>query len=240
MPPVGSETLVVESVRFSAGPYSLEGELAYGEDVAAPRGAAVLACSHPLLGGNMHNNVVRGVGDGLAGRGLITLRFNYRGVGRSEGPPADVARHTAEFLKTSHAPDEMDLFRDVQRAVNYLRENVRAPLPLVLIGYSFGCALLPLVVVPGRAAYVLIAPPLSRHDYMALARVRGPILVIASEDDFATDVGCLREWFDRLPAPKRLVLAALDNHFFRGHEPWLVDRVSDFLQEFPLTPAGLP
>ena len=75
------DALVVESVRFSAGRYRLEGELAYPE-AALPRGALVLAGPHPLLGGNMHNNVVRGLGDGLAQHGLATLRFNYRGVGR--------------------------------------------------------------------------------------------------------------------------------------------------------------
>jgi hypothetical protein len=41
----------------------------------------------------------------------------------------------------------------------------------------------------------------------------------------------LREWFDRLPPQKELVQAPLDNHFFRGHEPWLVDTVFAFLQE---------
>jgi alpha/beta superfamily hydrolase len=232
MPAVGSKRLVIESARLLTGPYSLEGELAYGEDVRAPRGAAVLACPHPLLGGNMHNNVVRGLGDGLAGRGLVTLRFNYRGVGQSEGPSVDVARHMAEFLKTSHAPNEMDLFQDVQAAVTYLRKSLGTTLPLALIGYSFGCALLPHVHVLGQpTAYVLIAPPLGRHDYQALTRVRGPFLVIASEVDFAIDVRRLREWFEQLPAPKRLVLAARDSHFFRGHEPWLVDMVFAFLEE---------
>jgi hypothetical protein len=42
----------------------------------------VLAGPHPLLGGTLHNNVVRGLGDGPARGGLATLRFNYRGVGQ--------------------------------------------------------------------------------------------------------------------------------------------------------------
>jgi alpha/beta superfamily hydrolase len=232
MPPSGADAVVVESVRFPSGPYSLEGELAYGEEARAPRGAVVLAGSHPLLGGTMHNNVVRGLGDGLAGRGFITLRFNYRGVGGSEGPAVDVARHMAEFLATSHAPGEMDLWRDVQAAVASLRRSLAADLPLTLVGYSFGCSLLPLVDVGGRpGACVLIAPPLGRHDYASVAGVRRPILVVASENDFASTPGEVRAWFGRLPAPKRLVLEARDNHFFRGHEGWLVETVWDFLRD---------
>ncbi len=103
----------------------------------------MLAGSHPLLGGNMHNNVVRGLGDGLAEGGWATLRFNYRGVGRSEGPRVDVARHMAEFWQTSHVRGEMDLWQDVQAAVEFLRSVIDPALPLALIGYSFGCALLP-------------------------------------------------------------------------------------------------
>ena len=157
MPLPGPNNTVVERVWFSAGQHLLEGELAYGEGMPAPRGAAVLACSHPLLGGSMHNNVIRGLGDGLAERGLVTLRFNYRGVGGSQGPTIDVARHVAEFWKTSHVPGELSLWQDVQAAIGFLRRSTAAVLPLTLIGYSFGSALLP--YLGPAAAYVLIAPP---------------------------------------------------------------------------------
>jgi alpha/beta superfamily hydrolase len=221
---------VVELVRFPAGPYTLEGELAYPEDATACAGA-VLAGSHPLLGGNMHNNVVRSLGDGLAERGLITLRFNYRGVGASEGPAVDVARHMAVFWETSHVPGETDHWQDLQGATDYLCEAARPAQSLALIGYSFGCSLLPQVQVAGAgAALVLLAPTPARHDYTEFLSVRAPVLVVASEDDFATDAAVLRRWFEGLQGPKRLVLGRFDNHFFRGHEAWLVETVSDFLE----------
>jgi alpha/beta superfamily hydrolase len=223
------DALVVESVRFAAGPYRLEGELAYAEGLP-PRAAAVLAGPHPLLGGDLHNNVVRGVGDGLAGRGVVTLRFNYRGVGRSEGPAVDVAVHLAEFWQTSHVPDEHDHRTDLDGAVAFLRGAVGAELPLALVGYSFGCSLLPHARTAGRAAaFVLIAPTVTTHNYDAFWAVREPTLVIASEDDFATDADRLRRWFERIVAPKQLVQGPLDNHFFRGHEPWLAATAAAFL-----------
>jgi alpha/beta superfamily hydrolase len=232
MPLAERNRIVVEGVRFAAGAYSLEGELAYEEERKTPQGAVVLAGSHPLLGGNMHNNVVRGLGDGLAERGWATLRFNYRGVGRSEGPRVDVARHMAEFWQTSHVAGEMDLWQDMRGAVDFLGSVVDPPQPLVLIGYSFGCALLPRVchdVSP--AALVSIAPPLSKHDYKDFATVKSPLLAIVSDDDFTLNPQRMREWFAQLPEPKRLVQSSLDNHFFRGHEPWLVETVSAFLEE---------
>jgi len=226
-----AKSTVVEWVQFPAGLHLLEGELAYAEE-DHPLGVVVLAGSHPLLGGNMHNNVVRGLGDGLAERGLATLRFNYRGVGRSEGPSVDVAQHMAEFWETSHVPGEMDLWRDVQGAVDFLRPVMGSARPLVLIGYSFGCALLsPVCLSEPVAALVLIAPPLEKHDYTEFIRAKCPLLVIISEDDFTMDPARLQQWFDQLPVKKQLIQARLDNHFFRGHEPWLVDIVSAFLKE---------
>jgi alpha/beta superfamily hydrolase len=219
----------VEAVQFSAGPYRLEGELAYPE-TAAPWGAAVLAGPHPLLGGNMHNNVVRSLGDGLAERGLATLRFNYRGVAGSQGPRVDVASHLAQFWQTSRVPAEQDFPIDLDGAIAFLRDAVGQAVPLAVIGYSFGCALAP----QSRwrddlSALVLIAPTVDRHDYSPHAELSLPLLVIASEDDFASDAGRLRRWFDGLSAPRQLVQQRLDDHFFRGYEPWLVETVVTFL-----------
>ena len=222
-------SLVVEDVRFASGPYRLHGALAYPE-AGQPGSAVVLVGPHPLLGGNMHNNVIRALGDGLAERGLLTLRFDYRGVGLSEGPAVDVAEHLARFWATSHVPDEMALAADVQAAVAYVRDLTGPGLPLALVGYSFGCALLPHVRADGESAgLVLLAPTVGKHAYDGYAAVCEPLLLIASEDDFATDPAQLQRWFDSLTAPRRLILKRFDNHFFRGHEDWLVETIFDFL-----------
>ncbi len=230
--PAGPETalpIVVEDFTFRAGPYVLHGELAYPEE-GQPWGSAVLAGPHPLLGGTMHNNVVHGLGDGLAEYGLLTLRFDYRGVGRSEGPAVDVAEHLARFWQTSHVPDEMDLSGDVAAAADAVRQLAGPDVPVALIGYSFGCALLPHIQVPGpKPALVLVAPTVAKHDYESYAAVRAPVFVIASEDDFATDGERLRRWFDALPAERQLWLRRFDNHFFRGHEGWLARTVFESL-----------
>jgi alpha/beta superfamily hydrolase len=221
--------IVNEDARFPVGPYLLHGELAYPEANFA-RGAVVFAGPHPLLGGNMRNNVVRSLGDGLAQRGLITLRFDYRGVGRSEGPQVDVARHLAEFWQTSHAPGEMDFGQDVQGAVDFV-QRASPGLPMALVGYSFGCALLPYIRPHHQdvAALVLIAPTVAKHNYDSFRSVTSPLLVVTSDDDFATEAQHLDDWFGTLAMPRQLVRQRCDNHFFRGHEDWLVETVGQFL-----------
>jgi len=219
---------VNESVLFRAGPYLLHGELAYPETGCA-LGAVVFAGPHPLLGGNMRNNVVRSLGDRLAQKGLLTLRFDYRGVGRSQGPHMDLPRHLAEFWKTGYAPGELDFWHDVQGAIESVRQNAPG-LPLALVGYSFGCALLPYVYPQeDLAAMVLIAPTVAKHNYDSFRSVTSPLLVVASEDDFATDAQQVKDWFGTLAMPRHLIRKRCDNHFFRGHEDWLMETIFQFL-----------
>jgi alpha/beta superfamily hydrolase len=195
-------------------------------------GAVVLAGPHPLLGGNMHNNVVRRLGDGLARHHLVSLRFNYRGVGQSEGPATDSAEQLAQFWQTSRVPAELEYDRDLAAAIAFLRPAVSRDLPLALVGYSFGCTLLArcLPAAGSLIPLVFVAPTLAKHDYEGLETVTQPKLIIASDNDFAADAGRLRQWFDRLAAPKQLVQDRLDSHFFRGHEEWLVETVKEYLQ----------
>jgi alpha/beta superfamily hydrolase len=220
--------IVVEEVSFASGPWRLHGELAYPE--AAILGAAVLAGPHPLLGGTVHNNVMRGVGDSLARRGVATLRFDYRGAGRSDGPRLDVARHLAEFWATSHVADELDLAQDVQAGVDFVRQAVGDAAPLMLVGYSFGCVLLAHLRHTEPTPLALIAPTIGKHAYDAFRTMANPILVIAAQDDFASDADRLHAWFDALPGPRTLVHVCFDNHFFRGYEDMLAATAFYFFQ----------
>jgi uncharacterized protein len=179
----------------------------------------------------MRNNVVRALGDGVAARGLLALRFDYRGVGRSQGPQVDVARHLAEFWRTSHAPGEMDFWQDVQAAAEFIQQ-IEPSLPVAVVGYSFGCALLPRVQMQeDLAALVAIAPTVAKHNYDSFRSVDVPLLVVASDDDFATDAERLDHWFGTLTMRRQLVQKRCDNHFFRGHEDWLNETVIRFLDD---------
>jgi alpha/beta superfamily hydrolase len=71
----------------------------------------------------------------------------------------------------------------------------------------------------------------AKHDYDSFRSVTSPLLVVASEDDFATDAQRLADWFGTLAMPRQLIRRRCDNHFFRGHEDWLAEVVLGFLNE---------
>ena len=83
--------------------------------------AAVVCHPHPLYGGTMHNKVVYRMARGLRRAGVVVLRFNFRGVGRSEGEHA-------------HLEGEIE---DARAALAWLRERY-PDLPYALAGFSFG------------------------------------------------------------------------------------------------------
>jgi uncharacterized protein len=228
--------LIVEAIAFPSGGSRLHGELVYAESAGVTQ-VAVIAGPHPLLGGHMHNNVVCGLSEGLALRGLPVVRFDYRGIGRSEGAAPNVAARLAEFWHSSHVSGELDLWQDVQAAVEYARPVAGPRAPLILIGYSFGCVLLPQVRVDASVIQILVAPTVAKHDYEPFVGLDRPTLVIAAPDDFAADPAQLRAWFDRLSRPKQLILRPGDSHFFRGYEDWLAETTWTFLNRLMETPS---
>src|SRR3954463_6864496 len=86
-----------------------------------PTHAAVLCHPHPLFGGTMHNKVVYRMARGLRRSGLVVLRFNFRGVGRSQGEHA-------------HMEGEIE---DARASLDWLRER-HPELPFALAGFSVG------------------------------------------------------------------------------------------------------
>ncbi|HJU27809.1 MAG TPA: hypothetical protein VJ718_01485, partial [Candidatus Binataceae bacterium] len=109
-------------VTFASGDLKLEGLLAIPED-SRPARAGVVCHPHPLYGGSMYNNVVDAVLEAMWKLGWATLRFNFRGVGQSEGEHGGGA-------------GEAD---DATAAVKFLGEQTGLTVSnLVLAGYSFG------------------------------------------------------------------------------------------------------
>jgi len=105
-----------ERILFDAQGVKIEGRL--GGDCA--RGAVVITHPHPLYGGDMDNPVVESVARAYAEKGMATLRFNFRGVGRSQG----------------RYDEGMGEQEDVTGAVAHVRELGAGSVDLA--GYSFG------------------------------------------------------------------------------------------------------
>ena len=130
-------------VSFSSGPLRLEGRLATPERA---HGAAVICHPHPLYGGSMDNNVVGALERSLRAAGYVTLAFNFRGVGGSDGGYGDF-------------DGECD---DARAALAFLRGRGDVPATLIA-GYSFGAMV---AVHVGGAdkqieRVIAVAPPLT-------------------------------------------------------------------------------
>jgi alpha/beta superfamily hydrolase len=163
---------------------------------------AVIAPPHPQQGGEMDNPVVAELAWAITRAGHATLRFNYRGVGASEGG-------------WSGGPGEVD---DLAAAVDQLRETTGAA-AVTVAGYSFG-AWAAVEVARRRVEVgdlVLVAPPTVGFDLSGLAEVRGRILAVHGSADSLVDPAAL----DRLLAPlgnraRRVALAGADHWFGKG------------------------
>jgi len=141
---------------------------------AAPpqaRARVVVAHPHPQHGGNMHSLVVSALFTHLVDSGCAVLRFNFRGVGRSEG---------------EHEFGEGEQL-DVRAAVDAMAPTGDGRRPLVLAGWSFGADLALTCDAPELAGWFLVAPPLRVLDpsrFKAALDVRPKCLAVPERDQF--------------------------------------------------------
>jgi alpha/beta superfamily hydrolase len=189
---VPSAGLVLEAV-WQAGPAPDE----------RPGGAggfrgAVVAPPHPEYGGSLDNPVVNEVAYALYRERLASLRFNWRGVGASQG------------VVTSELPAAE---ADYAAALDHLHETVGGP--LLAAGYSFGAATALRVGLrdPRVRGLLLVAPPVAMIEALPLEKFHGPLhIVVGAEDRFAP-TGPLSELIAPLPNGRLEVIPKAD-HFF--------------------------
>ena len=171
--------------------------------------AALVAHPHPKGGGTMHNKVVYHAAKVFEALGWPVLRFNFRGVGLSEGE--------------HHGRAE---FADVQVALDWLKGEYAKP--IVAAGFSFGSAtglkavseryVAGLKDVVGFAALGLpIANGERRYAHPYLAEYPLPKLFLSGDRDEYAPVDELRAVVAEAAEPKRLVTIAGADHFFTGH-----------------------
>jgi len=166
-----------------------------------PRQAAVVCHPHPLYGGTMHNKVVYRIARGLRHAGSVVLRFNFRGVGKSEGEHA-------------HGEGEID---DARAAIDWVRERY-PQLPLVLAGFSFGSRVITrLGCALDESSWLLAVGFPTRHgptEYLE-ACARPKVFVQSTHDQYGPREE-LEALVARVAEPKRLIWVESSDHFFQG------------------------
>jgi hypothetical protein len=194
-----SETPV--EIPVPGGP-RLEGRLAVP---AEPRGGLLLCHPHPLYGGDMDNPVVLRAAEVAGAGGLATMRFNFRGVGRSEGV---------------HGGGEPEL-ADGAAALGALRRALPPDRPAAVLGYSFGAWIASRLAMaePGIAALALVAPALGLQRFDRLAPDGRPVLLVAGSRDPYCPVPELDALARRLPGAERVLIEGAEHFFFGKLHP---------------------
>jgi alpha/beta superfamily hydrolase len=167
--------------------------------------SALVCHPHPAGGGTMHNKVVYHAMKAFAAVGLPVLRFNFRGVGLSEG-------------EHDHGDGEQN---DVRAALSWLEHNFDKR-PILFAGFSFGSyvglrACCGDVRVKGLIGLGLPVRAAGRdYEYGFLPKCVAPKLFISGDHDEFGPREVLDGVFASAPEPKRLVWIEGADHFFQG------------------------
>jgi len=204
------DTGPVTSIRLStADGLALEAEATIPDGA---RTGVLLAHPHPLHGGSMRSLVTSELFRTLPGRGLAVVRFNFRGVGGSDG------EHGAG----------VDERLDIEAGLDAL--TALAPgLPLVIGGWSFGADVALTVVDPRLAGWFLVAPPIRivRVDSMAAAHDPRPKrLAVPEHDEYRPPDSARAATADWVNTSIEVIAGA--DHFCAGR----TDKVADLLVAF--------
>jgi len=189
------------SVVVKSGELSLDGLYHRGR-----RGPpCAIAPPHPALGGSMSVPTVAELAWALTRAGLPTLRFDYRGVGASQGR----SRHPAGEGRIGDISDEV---ADLIAALEQLVQSTGARAACA-VGYSFGAAVaLGVAQTPAVERVVLVAPPTTLWDFSATRELRKSLLVVCAHHDPL----CERSRLELPEGAQLAVIAHSDHLFLRG------------------------
>ena len=195
----------------------LEGLL--DESSGTPRAAVVFAHPLPSQGGTMHTKAVFQGAKGLARIGCAVLRFNFRGVGLSQGT-------------FDQGPGELG---DYKAALDFMAARYPG-VPLWAAGFSFGAwvALETGAADPRVPVLIGVAPPVNRESYTftnTLDTTKPKFLIQGSLDELCP----LKEmwaFYAKLKEPKELVVIDGANHLFEGKAEEVGDALAELLGDF--------
>jgi uncharacterized protein len=215
---------------FFSGDDRLEGILELPAD--GPAGGVVVAHPHPHYGGTMAQPVVHRVAQACRELGFATLRFNFRGVGKSAGRYDGYEEH-----------------RDIEAAVAFLRGRLSRDLggpgddgrrpPVGVAGYSFGSMMAAVAAGAGAVpfqALALIALVVQWEEWQpgmldGLTRFKGPVLAVCGEADDLAPPDSVRRALGGLGLDLRVTVVEEAGHLFEHRQREVADQVAAFFAD---------
>lgn len=204
-------------INFIGPEGRLEGRFHPATQQNAP--LAVILHPHPQFGGTMNNQIVYQLYYAFAERGFATLRFNFRGVGRSEG-----------FF--DHGQGEL---ADAAAALDWAQSVSPNSQSCWIAGVSFGAwiAMQLLMRRPEIEGFVAVAPPASRFDFGFLAPCPSSGLFVHGDQDRVAPLKEVMMLIEKLRMQKGIDIehAVIPgaNHFFEDRVDTLIDQVGQYL-----------
>ncbi len=206
-------------VIFNGPDGRIEGRYQHAKQHSAP--IALILHPHPQHGGTMNNKVVYALYQNFVQRGFSTLRFNFRGVGRSQGV---FDNGQGELSDAASALDWMQM------------HNPNAP-ACWIAGFSFGAWISMQLMMrrPEITGFISIAPPASSNDFTFLAPCPASGLIVHGSDDEVVPVGSVDKLAQKLSSQKNITIdyrvVKGCNHFFKNHLDELVGHIDDYLEK---------
>jgi uncharacterized protein len=183
---------------------------------------AVICHPHPLHGGTLDNKVVHTVARAFQELGVATVRFNFRGVGKSAGRFAEGEGES----------------EDASAIIEWGRERWRDA-ALWLGGFSFGGAIAIRIAAATRPSLlVTVSPAVQRVDPRAVARAPIPWLIVQGDADDVVRCAEVKAWAAEFAPAAELVVVEGVGHFFHGRLHELRETVIAFASRVKKSPAG--
>jgi len=197
----------------------LEGRYTHGAEPDAP--IALFLHPHPQHGGTMNNRVVYTLYNTFAARGFSCLRFNFRGVGRSQGI---FAKGEGELSDAASALDWLQSYN----------ENAKQ---CWIAGFSFGAwiGMQLLMRRPEITSFISIAPPANIYDFTFLAPCPSSGLVIHGSEDTIVPPESVTKLVQKINSQKTITVTEKilegANHFFANQLDEIAELTNDYLDE---------
>ena len=197
----------------------IEGRYFHSKTPNAP--IALFLHPHPQHGGTMNNKVVYSLYHAFAQRGFSCLRFNFRGVGRSQGT-------------FSRGEGEMS---DAASALDWLQGNNADAPQCWIAGFSFGAWIGMQLMMrrPEINGFISVAPPASIYDFSFLAPCPASGLILHGDKDEMVPISSVEKLATKLSQQKNItidyrIIPGAD-HFFSDHMDPLNKQIDDYLNK---------
>lgn len=177
---------------------------------------AICCHPHPQFGGTLTNKVIYTAARTLASAGIVSIRFNFRGIGQSQGV----------------YDDGIGEQQDLAKVVEWARQQY-PDRDLVLVGFSFGAFIsISQATALNCSQLISIAPPIGRMDFSAINVPSCRWIIIQGDDDELVDYKQVEQWVSQLSTSPKLTIMSGVSHFFHRRLVDLRSEIDRFVGSF--------